>query len=353
MRRLFFPGMKTELAIVGQGSVTPAGIGRKALLCGSPAQTMVSQVSRPDKKWPVFRVELGDPAFERWRKEPRLRRASPISYFLAEAAEQALAGSDESGRSQTGLVIAFSTGCLAYSRRFFESIITQGQKSASPALFPETVFNSPVSHVAAALRLEGAAYALAGDETAWIAALKTAWLWLKEERVKQVLIMGAEEFDSAGLDAYHNARWLGRQNSQSKFIPSEGAAGLLLRKAGPDDPKIISRLEDGFIYRSKREALAAGRRCLQNFDAELPSYPSAQHHWLSDIERTLVQDRASYFKLDEQAYLGEAATASAAWNTLRALASMDRQHPRLLFPVWGSNHQIGALEMESRHSCAD
>ena len=47
-----------------------------------------------------------------------------------------------------------------------------------------------------------------------------------------------------------------------------------------------------------------------------------------------------------QAYLGEAFTASAAWNTLRALAALSPAQPALAVPVWGLNHQLGALEIE-------
>jgi len=337
--------MKTDLAIIGQGAVTPAGVGLDALLRGNPVETLVPLVSRPDRQWPVYKINLKDPALERWQKEPRLRRASPITYFLVEAAEQALAGLDASARAQTGLVVAFSTGCLAYSRRFFESIVTQGQKSASPALFPETVFNSPVSHVAATLRLEGAAYALAGDETAWIAALRTAWLWLEQGRCKQVLVMGAEEFDSASLDAYQNAGWLRQREAAQRFVPSEGAAGVLVRKAGPEDSTVLAQIEDGFIYRSKPQALAAGRRCLAEFEAKTSCFLSAQHQWLKDVEQSLVRDRQTK---ESAIYLGEASTASAAWNTLRACSLLDSENASMLFPVWGSTHQVGAVALEKK-----
>jgi 3-oxoacyl-[acyl-carrier-protein] synthase II len=345
--------MKTDLAVIGQGAVTPAGLGMTALLHGHPVEKMTTFISRPDQSWPVFRVGLDDPAFARWQKEPRLRRASPITYFLIEAAGQALAGLDASERARTGLVIAFCAGCVNYSCRFFEGIITQGQKSASPALFPETVLNSPVSHVAATLGLEGSAYALAGDETAWIAALKTAWLWLEQKRVKQVLVLGGEEFDPTSLDAFRSARWLARARSKNCFTPSEGAAGVLVRRAEAGDSKIISQLEDGFIYRSKADAMTAGRRCLAQFDSGLPCHWSAQHHWLRGIEWELTQGRHPGPAANEPAYLGEAVTASAAWNTLRALASLERSGTRLLVPVWGGTHQIGALELEYHPPAAD
>jgi 3-oxoacyl-[acyl-carrier-protein] synthase III len=337
--------MKTNLAVIGQGAVTPAGVGLEALLHGSPTETLVPEVSRPERQWPVYKINTTEPALQRWQKEPRLRRASPLTYFLVEAAEQALTGLDPSERAQTGLVVAFSTGCLAYSRRFFESIVTQGQKSASPALFPETVFNSPVSHVAATLRLEGAAYALVGDETAWIAALKTAWLWLEQDRVKQVLVMGAEEFDSSSLDAYRNARWLKRQPADQRFIPAEGAGGVLVRKAQPGDALRISQLKEGYIYRSKVQALAAGRRCLEEFDTKIPCYLSAQHSWLRGVERNLMKNRTNCTASMSSNYLGEAITASATWNAFCAFSNMTSES-RMIFPVWGSNHQIGALQID-------
>ena len=70
--------------------------------------------------WPVLRVDLKDPAYARWQREPRLRRASSITFFLVEAAEQMLAGVSAADRAETGLIVAFSAGCITYSRRFFE-----------------------------------------------------------------------------------------------------------------------------------------------------------------------------------------------------------------------------------------
>jgi len=334
--------MKIDLGIIGQGAVSPAGVGLEALLRHEPIVTQTAMLGQPDQMWPVLRVDQKDAAFVRWQKEPRLRRASPITLFLVEAAEQALAGISPADRASTGLIVAFSAGCLAYSRRFFEGIVTQGQRTASPALFPETVFNSPVSHVASVLGLNGAAYALVGDEAAWVAALRTAWVWLKQERVKQVLVLGAEEFDPIVLDAYHSARWLRRKNSG--FLTSEGAGGILVRVAQPGDVQVITTAHDGFIYRSKREATSAATRLFQDTDATIPCYPSATRNWLGPLERKLTTNRP-VVSTEEQPYLGEAFTASAAWHTLRALSLLNARPPRLSVPVWGLNHQLGLLEL--------
>jgi hypothetical protein len=338
-------GMKVDLAVIGHGAVSPAGIGMDALLHQQPVPSSVAMPGQPDQSWPVLRIDQKAAAFARWQREPRLRRASPLAFFLVEAAEQALAGVDSTDRAKTGLIVAFSAGCLAYSRRFFEAIITQGQKAASPALFPETVFNSPISHVASVLGLNGAAYALVGDETAWVAALKTASVWLRQERVKQVLVLGAEEFDPVVLNAYGSARWLRQDDGANGFLASEGAAGVLVRLAIPGDAQIITSARDGMIYRTKKEAFSAAERLLHAVDPTLPCFRSAEHNWLGSLEKKMLDRRPS--PSDKKVpYLGEAFTASAAWHTLRALTLLSDQVPRLLLPIWGLNHQLGSLELE-------
>jgi 3-oxoacyl-(acyl-carrier-protein) synthase len=339
--------MKIDLAVIGQGVVSPAGAGVDALFHREPVPTPVSALGRPDQPWPVLRVDLKDPAFARWQREPRLRRASSLTFFLVEAAEQALTGVSPADRAGTGLIVAFSAGCVAYSRRFFEGIVTQGQKAASPALFPETVFNSPASHVATVLGLDGAAYALVGDETAWVAALQTASVWLRQERVRRVLVLGAEEFDPVVLDAYRSALWLRRQNSANGFLASEGAAGILVRRAGPEDARRIANARDGSIYRTKKEAAAAAERLLDESDPALPCYRSAQRNWLGSLEKKAAGNRPS-LPAAASPYLGEAFTASAAWHTLRALTCLSHDLPRILVPVWGLNHQFGLLELENQ-----
>jgi hypothetical protein len=333
--------MNVDLAIVGCGAVTPAGVGLDALLLGKTAPGVGEDI-RSGQSWPVLRVDLKDAAFARWQREPRLRRASPVTFFLIEAAAQALADATAEERAQTGLIVAYSAGCLAYSRRFFEGIVKQGQHTASPALFPETVFNSPMSHVATVLGLNGAAYALVGDESAWVSALITASIWLKEKRVHQVLVLGAEEFDPLVLDAYRSARWLRRKETANGFLTSEGAAGILLRPAENSGTPVITKAHDGWIYRTKKEAAVAASEMMGITDATVPILRTARHNWLGPLEAQLLKKRTP---APEIPYLGEAFTASTAWQTILASTLLSPGLPRLLVPVWGLNHQFGLLEL--------
>jgi hypothetical protein len=328
--------MKVDLAIAGQGVVTPAGVGVDSLFTCAPKPQMTAPLGEPHREFPVLRVDLKDPAFARWQNEPRLRRVSPMTFFMVEAASQALAGLSAGDRAQTGLVVALSAGCLLYSRRFYEGVIRNGRRAASPALFPETVFNSPGSHVASVLGLNGAVYALCGDESAWIGALKTAAVWLKRGRVEQVIVMGVEEFDPLVLDAYRSARWLRRLG----FLTSEGAAALLVRTVRPEDQLAITEAHEAPPYRSPTEARSSAAELFAGIDKCLPCHRSARHTWAETLERATTKGRPE-FSTATPPYLGLAFTASAAWETIRAARLLAA--PQGVVPIWGLNHRFGRL----------
>ena len=68
------------------------------------------------------------------------------------AALEAVAGvrpnSDRSRR--LGVIVCLQSGCVQFSYRFFDETL-KDPTTASPLLFPETVFAAPASHVAALL----------------------------------------------------------------------------------------------------------------------------------------------------------------------------------------------------------
>jgi hypothetical protein len=332
--------MKLDLAIAGMGAVTPAGVGVEVLLSGKTRPQAATTLGEPKTSYPVLRVDLKDPAFARWQNEPRLRRVSPLTFFLVEAAAQALGSVTAEDRAQTGLIIALSAGCLVYSRRFYQGILAGGQRTASPALFPETVFNSPGSHVASVLGLNGAVYALCGDESAWIGALKTAAVWLRRGRVRQVLVLGVEEFDPLALDAYRSARWLRRPG----FFASEGAAALLVRDAQPGDTSVLAHAHESPPNRARAEAAFAAAELFSGLDELIPCHRTARGTWAERLETEAAEGRPEFCGAPPSP-LGTAFTASAAWETIRAARTLDA--PRGLVPIWGLNHRFGCLELRT------
>jgi len=326
-----------ELTILGTGAVTPAGLGWPGLAPEAQATTNeLASLRSPAKSFPVRSV--ADEFLHAFSREPRLRRASRISLMMAAAARQALTGHTP---GRLGIVGAFFTGPCHFSRLFFQPVIENGPSFASPALFPETVYNSSLSHVANLVGASGAAYAAVGDDTAWTTALHVASVWLELGTADHVLVIGAEELDVSALEAYAAAGWF-RQG----FVPSEGATALLLGKPQADAEIRIIQLLDGVPYRARSSAREAVREIFAAMTGA-PVLATGGNTWMQ-AEESRAAAGYDLLRLDH-ADLGHAFTASAGWSTLRAIRHLTNNPPSadLWVPVWGLHHQVSALRLRA------
>jgi hypothetical protein len=305
------------LTVLGRGAVTPGEVSRETL------------PFHPGRTVPVRRVDLT--ALHRWSLEPRLRRASPLALFLAEAAHQALAGAPAISRERLGLVAALGTGSIRFSRHFYERLLDKGRAQAAPAVFPETVYNSPVSHVASLLGISGACYTLVGDESAWVEALRVAQVWLACGTVDAVLVLGGEELDAIALEAYARFGWFRRG-----LVASEGAGAVLVgRPSGAGTETLFVPAPTTLSFRSRSEQKAAWRGLVA--DSARPVVLPA-----NIVAGGLVAACApSAERLEPD--LGFAFTASAAWSFLQACEYRADHSPfRLLVP--GTNAAVAAVD---------
>jgi 3-oxoacyl-(acyl-carrier-protein) synthase len=132
---------------------------------------------------------------------PRLRRASPITHYVASAALEAAQSVPRNHAAfRIGLIVCLQSGCVQYSARFFGESLAD-PATASPLLFPETVFAAPASHVAALLENTPLVATLAGDPSALAQGLAWGADWLLERRVDICLVAGAEETNWLLADA--------------------------------------------------------------------------------------------------------------------------------------------------------
>src|SRR5262249_8600780 len=86
------------------------------------------------------------------------------------------------------------SGCVSFSRRFYYETL-RDPATASPVIFPETVFNAPSSHLGALLVSQGINYTLVGDPGTFLQGVALAADWLTSGRVEACLVVGAEELD--------------------------------------------------------------------------------------------------------------------------------------------------------------
>lgn len=215
----------SRVCVRGMGVVSPAGWGRDVFAhwIRDGLEAATAEVERPDgRRLPVLRVPA--PAVRPpWQMHPRMRRASPISHFTVAAALEAVemaGGAVAMGR--LGIVSCVMGGSVQYSRRFFGEVGVD-PATASPMLFPETVFNAPASHLAAVLGTPLRNDTCVSDETGFLSGMVKAADWLERGLVDHCLVVGAEEADWTTSEAV-------RLFSRSA-VASEGAAAVLLGTA--------------------------------------------------------------------------------------------------------------------------
>lgn len=329
-----------NIFVCGTGVVSPAGWGMKsfrdAIAAGQPIAT--SELVRPGNI--VLRVRKVPPASPRpaFMAHARLRRASPIAHYAVGAALEALgedAAKVSTGAMRLGIVNCALTGCVNYSRRFYDEVLKE-PSTASPLVFPETVYNSPASHLAALLGSKAMNYTLVGDPGTFIQGLVLAADWLLDNRVDGCLVVGAEEMDwlTAG------ANWL----FERKSIFSEGGGALYLRREAAQNSHVqLKAVSNAHIFSNKRnraEAIKLAR-------AELNG--AADRGLLCDglqgLPRADAAERAAWgdcaaCRLSVKTILGEALMASAAWQCVAAVDALNQNaYDAASVSVAGTNQQ--------------
>ncbi|MDA0814812.1 MAG: beta-ketoacyl synthase N-terminal-like domain-containing protein [Verrucomicrobia bacterium] len=226
----------TPITIAGWGAVSPAGWGVASLLDAVQSRAMVEPEVRQREgaaRSVLVRPVPPPDAGERLR-HPRLRRASPQVKFAAAACIEAM-GDERSERAKAGglrLGIVFATMCGAvqYSNRFYQEVLEE-PATASPILFPETVFNATSSHLSAIFGSHAANYTLVGDSAEFLAALRIAEDWLRAGEVDGCLVVGSEELDWVS--------WEAMQLFDSHGVAGEGAGALYLELGESSENAIV------------------------------------------------------------------------------------------------------------------
>jgi 3-oxoacyl-(acyl-carrier-protein) synthase len=345
-----------SLAIAGMGWVTPLGCGIDSvwdqLLHGHEACATTISEQFGDRSYSVFRVpESAMAGFA----HPRLRRASVISRFAAAAGLDALlaAGLEPGSHNgeRTALIFAISNGGVIYTKRFYSNIVESGAQSASPLLFPETVFNAPASHLAAILGITGATYTLVGDGSVGLTAVKMAEDLMANEALDHCLVVGTEEIDWLLCDAYRRWRLLRSSppiepfsEQQRGMILSEGAGAILLARQGPFT---IECVHPGGCFSKRAEAGDILKQILSDLSETQIDFvvSSANGTFVDQAEseaiEKIVPDAVVY---TGKPALGESVGAAALWQIILATRALRATE---LPPVL---HAQSAVTMRLSHS---
>jgi 3-oxoacyl-(acyl-carrier-protein) synthase len=335
-----------SILVCGIGAVSPAGWGvpalRQAVEQGKPLTT--APVTRPG--WtaalPARTVPplSGRPAFI---SHARLRRTSPIAQFAVAAVLEALGVETPPAAtvgSKLGIILCVMAGCVNYSRRFYDEAL-KNPATASPLVFPETVFNAPASHIAALLGTTAINYTLVGDPGTFLQGLVLAADWLLCAKVDGCVVIGAEELD-----------WLtaeGFRLFDAEAIVAAGAGALYLKRGSPTRDSVrLSAVSEPELFCKDLSVAEAAQGINSTMGDGQPG------HLLCDscigLPRLDAREEQAWSKwkgarLSPKKVLGEGLAAGSAWQCVAAVDALQRgAYPVATVSVVGCNQQAIAAQ---------
>jgi hypothetical protein len=328
----------SDLFVSGFGAVSPAGWTvpnlRDTVTRGEPLTPV--EIQRPSSERPLQALRVPPPnPRPAFLGHARLRRASPVSHFALSAVLEALGS--ETDHRDTAVITCVLSGCVNYSRRFYDETL-KDPATASPLLFPETVFNAPSSHISAFLGSRAINYTLVGDAGAMLTGVALAARWLAEGKAERCVVVGAEEIDWLTADAL-------ALFDRSKVL-SEGAGAVLITRTRHKAAARLERITDEFLYSRypKSAALAGMKEQFGEFSADtLLCDSTSSARGISKQEYSLWANWPGP-RLSTKKVLGEGLMASAAWQLVLAVdaIAMGRASEALVSVAGFHQHAIGA-----------
>jgi hypothetical protein len=335
--------------VCGLGAVSPAGWGvaalRQAVAASEPLP--MQGLDRPGWESPLPIRQPPNPVPRpAFFAQPRLRRASPLSQYVVGAGLEACAAIlEKDPEARIGVLLCLQSGPVQYACRFFEETL-RDPATASPMLFPETVFAAPASHLAALLGRPPIVYTLVSDPAGFLAGVAHAAEWLQQNRVDFCVVAGGEEFNWLNAQAV----WL---FDHQAIIGAGAGAVCFTRDPGFSIGVRLDRITDAHTYAGNQaQALAAAA-----MRAQLP--PDNQTELLCDsrgtARRPALAEAAAWrswpgARLSPKQILGEGLMASAAWQcVLAADAVATNRTPAANISLVGYNQQaIGGRLVAAR-----
>jgi hypothetical protein len=264
------------LYLTGIGSVSPYGV-FSGVIPKSPLEARLITHWENAEARRAYTVEPFRPAqFVPGIKTRRLDRLSTWALVASSLAIQD-AGIDlaQVNRSRVAIVLSTNFGCVELTEAFLHSAATRGWAATDPILFPETLANSPASHVALFHQLRGPNITVAAKSFGAESALLQAASLLRHGHADIAIVLAGDVLTQAIYQWYEQAGVLSPEcfsieptNSAAGFIPSEGMAAIVMEGQGRNFTSPYARLIDGH-WASGGDTLIDVRRLMDNWQPTL------------------------------------------------------------------------------------
>ena len=335
----------SRIFVSGYGAVSPAGWSaaelQKVLAAGKPLP--VQPLARPGWEKPLrMRAVPAPTAKPAFLAHPRLRRTSPITHYAAAALLEAVKNLKPDPTRRVGLVVCLQSGCVQYTHRFFAEALAD-PATASPLLFPETVFAAPASHLAALLDNTPLVSTLMGDPATFAQGLALGADWLRQNRVDVAVVVGSEEINWLRADAL----W----HLEHAAIISGGAGAVALCRDEENSLGVeLSAITKPQSYSARKSRQQAARRMREAFD---PIANELLCDGLGDSPRTDGPEIAAWqnwpgTRLSPKTILGEGLMAAAAWQCVAAsAAAAEKKFVSAIASLVGCNQQAIGVRFQA------
>lgn len=336
----------SRIFIAGLGAVSPAGWNvaamREALDLGQPLPTQPLE-QRRDKPLLAHLVP-NPPGRPEFLSHARFRRASAITQYAAAAALEAASAFRRSGpeNARLGLIVCFQSGCVQYSCRFYDETL-RNPATASPLVFPETVYAAPASHIATLLKNVVQVTSLVGDPSSFLQGMSLAAQWLAEDRVDACFLVGAEETNWITADALWHL-------DRAAYISAGAGALCLCREPGWSIGVELAAITDAHTY-SATNGRAHSARSMRAQLNGVPGHGEMELlcDGLGNGQRANAPEMAAWRdwtgpRISPKRILGEGLMAAAAWQCVTACDALaNRRFTAANVSLVGFNQQaIGA-----------
>lgn len=189
-----------RIVVTGVGVVASNGIGKDAFWSAlEKGETGIKEVSLFDTSAMKTKLagEIKDFDAKLYLGEKGLRLLDRTTKLVNVAAKLALEDTSFSvtkeNTDDVGVVLGTTLGSVWSISEFDKQALREGPRYVNPALFPNTVINSPASQISIRFGIEGFNTTIATGFTSSFDALKYACDFIRLDRAKAVLVGGVEE----------------------------------------------------------------------------------------------------------------------------------------------------------------
>lgn len=151
-----------------------------------------------------------------------LRTLDRSTKLLVSAAKLALDDSrfivTEENTDDVGVSAGTTLGSLKSICEFDEVILKEGPRYTNPALFPNTVINSPASQVSIWHKIKGFNTTISTGFTASLDAMQYAYDFIQLDRAKVILTGGVEDLNYYTFFGFHTVKFLSGSKNGDAFL---------------------------------------------------------------------------------------------------------------------------------------